>query len=67
MICEDIWYDEPVDAVKGAGAEILLTINASPYDINKEHIRTDLLVDHCKHSYANCVSQSSWRARRIGV
>ncbi|WP_272674781.1 MULTISPECIES: NAD+ synthase [unclassified Providencia] len=51
LICEDIWYDEPVDAVKGAGAEILLTINASPYDINKEHIRTDLLVDHCKRTH----------------
>lgn len=51
LICEDIWYDEPVDAAKGAGAEILLTINASPYDINKEHIRTDLLVEHCKRTH----------------
>ncbi|AWS52187.1 MULTISPECIES: NAD+ synthase [Providencia] len=51
LICEDIWYDEPVDAVKGAGAEILLTINASPYDIHKEHIRTDLLVEHCKRTH----------------
>lgn len=51
LICEDIWYDEPVDAVKGAGAELLLTINASPYDIHKEHIRTDLLVEHCKRTH----------------
>ncbi|EJD6408527.1 NAD+ synthase [Providencia sp. CRE-3FA-0001] len=50
LICEDIWYDEPVDAVKGAGAELLLTINASPYDIHKEHIRSDLLVDHCQRT-----------------
>ncbi len=50
LICEDIWYDEPVDAVKGAGAELLLTINASPFDINKEHIRADLLVDHCQRT-----------------
>ncbi|MGG4664356.1 NAD+ synthase [Providencia vermicola] len=51
LICEDIWYDEPVDAVKGAGAELLLTINASPYDIHKEHIRSDLLVDHCQRTH----------------
>ncbi|MGO2347157.1 MAG: nitrilase-related carbon-nitrogen hydrolase, partial [Providencia sp.] len=50
LICEDIWYDEPVDAVKGAGAELLLTINASPFDLNKEHIRSDLLVDHCRRT-----------------
>ncbi|WP_369310658.1 NAD+ synthase [Providencia rettgeri] len=51
LICEDIWYDEPVDAVKGAGAELLLTINASPYDIHKEHMRSDLLVDHCQRTH----------------
>ncbi|WP_275076586.1 NAD+ synthase [Providencia rettgeri] len=51
LICEDIWYDEPVDAVKGAGAELLLTINASPYDIHKEHIRSDLLIDHCQRTH----------------
>ncbi|HGN1705689.1 TPA: NAD+ synthase [Providencia rettgeri] len=51
LICEDIWYDEPVDAVKGAGAELLLTINASPYDIHKEHIRSDLLVEHCQRTH----------------
>lgn len=51
LICEDIWYDEPVDAVKGAGAELLLTINASPYDIHKEHIRSDLLIEHCQRTH----------------
>lgn len=51
LICEDIWYDEPVDAAKGAGAELLLTINASPYDIHKEHIRSDLLVEHCQRTH----------------
>ncbi|UBX49202.1 NAD+ synthase [Providencia alcalifaciens] len=50
LICEDIWYDEPIDAVKGAGAELVLTINASPYDLNKEHIRSDLLVEHAQRT-----------------
>lgn len=30
-ICEDIWYPEPVEAARTAGAEILLVLNASPY------------------------------------
>ncbi|HGN0868670.1 TPA: NAD+ synthase [Providencia alcalifaciens] len=50
LICEDIWYDEPIDAMKGAGAELVLTINASPYDLNKEHIRSDLLVEHAQRT-----------------
>ncbi|HHR5884236.1 TPA: NAD+ synthase [Providencia alcalifaciens] len=50
LICEDIWYDEPIDAVKGAGADLVLTINASPYDLNKEHIRSDLLVEHTQRT-----------------
>ncbi|WP_272687230.1 NAD+ synthase [Providencia sp. PROV149] len=50
LICEDIWFDAPVDAIKQAGAELLLTINASPYDRHKEHIRSDLLVAHCQRT-----------------
>ncbi|MEG7444432.1 NAD+ synthase [Providencia stuartii] len=50
LICEDIWFDGPVDAVKQAGAELLLTINASPYDRNKDHSRSDLLVRHCQRT-----------------
>ncbi|MTC61200.1 NAD+ synthase [Providencia rustigianii] len=50
LICEDIWYDEPIDNVKGAGAELVLTINASPYDLHKEHIRSDLLEEHCQRT-----------------
>ncbi|MEN7467490.1 NAD+ synthase [Providencia stuartii] len=50
LICEDIWFDGPVDAVKQAGAELLLTINASPYARNKDHSRSDLLVRHCQRT-----------------
>ncbi|EKT55734.1 NAD+ synthase [Providencia sneebia] len=50
LICEDIWFDAPIDAVKQQGADILLTINASPYDRNKDHIRNELLVKHCQRT-----------------
>ncbi len=30
LICEDIWINEPIDALKQAGADLVLSINASP-------------------------------------
>ncbi|MBB5203714.1 NAD+ synthase (glutamine-hydrolyzing) [Inhella inkyongensis] len=35
LICEDAWFDEPVDAAHAAGAEILAVINASPFHMGK--------------------------------
>ncbi|MCK9366294.1 MAG: NAD+ synthase [Metallibacterium scheffleri] len=32
LICEDIWHAAPAAAARVAGAELLLVINASPYD-----------------------------------
>lgn len=32
LICEDAWYPEPAAAARAAGAEVLLVINASPFD-----------------------------------
>ena len=34
-ICEDLWFPEPAAQAKAAGAELLLSINASPYHRNK--------------------------------
>jgi NAD+ synthase (glutamine-hydrolysing) len=37
LICEDIWEDGPSDRAVRAGAEVLLVINASPFDpLNRE-------------------------------
>lgn len=35
IICEDAWYKEPVQMAKDAGAQILISINASPFNIGK--------------------------------
>lgn len=44
-ICEDLWFKEPSqDAVK-AGARVLISLNASPYDIHKESQRLSVLKD----------------------
>jgi NAD+ synthetase len=34
-ICEDLWFPEPAAQAKAAGAQLLLSINASPYNRNK--------------------------------
>ncbi|RXK34235.1 NAD+ synthase [Arsenophonus endosymbiont of Bemisia tabaci Asia II 3] len=50
LICEDVWFDEPVDAIKAQGADILIIINASPYNREKPHNRSTLLKSHCQRT-----------------
>jgi NAD+ synthase (glutamine-hydrolysing) len=42
-ICEDVWEAEPARAAQAAGAELLLTINASPYEQRKQREREAVL------------------------
>lgn len=51
-ICEDIWFDAPVQRAASAGAQVLLNLNASPYHLGKAGEREELVAD---------------RARRFGV
>lgn len=51
LICEDLWFSEPIDAAKAAGAELILSINASPYDYEKPYIRNALMVGHCQRTH----------------
>jgi len=39
LICEDIWEPEPAQLAKSQGAEILLVVNASPYELRKQQAR----------------------------
>ncbi|WP_317643703.1 NAD+ synthase [Bombiscardovia apis] len=42
-ICEDIWQDGgPVQELAGRNIDLLLTINGSPYEEGKGHVRRDL-------------------------
>jgi NAD+ synthase (glutamine-hydrolysing) len=36
LVCEDVWEPEPAQAARDAGAQVLLVINASPYEVNKQ-------------------------------
>jgi len=43
LICEDLWHPAPVKQAKAAGAEIILTLNASPFELDKQSQREQLL------------------------
>ena len=42
-ICEDIWENEPVEMAVEAGAQVILNLNASPFDSDKRNRREVLL------------------------
>lgn len=42
-ICEDVWWPDVCAHLKGQGAEFLLTPNGSPYEINKDDLRSTIV------------------------
>ncbi|MEA2696975.1 MAG: hypothetical protein QOI66_1246 [Myxococcales bacterium] len=59
-ICEDIWNDadfwpqrlyrgDPVQALVADGAEIIINISASPYTMDKRHLRPRMLAATARH------------------
>jgi NAD+ synthase (glutamine-hydrolysing) len=42
-ICEDVWLPGPATAARAAGAEVLLVPNGSPYHLNKQSTRYDVV------------------------
>jgi NAD+ synthase (glutamine-hydrolysing) len=43
LICEDIWEPEPAQLARAEGAELLIVLNASPYEIHKQRNREDIV------------------------
>jgi NAD+ synthetase len=59
-ICADVWEPGAAEKAHGAGAELLLTLNASPYHTNKqarryEVLRNRIAVIACPVLYCNLV------------
>jgi NAD+ synthase (glutamine-hydrolysing) len=59
-ICEDLWQDGPARAANAADAGLLLVINGSPYERNKDDVRLALCSDRareagCTLAYVNLV------------
>ncbi|MBK6638076.1 MAG: NAD+ synthase [Rhodocyclaceae bacterium] len=59
-ICADLWEPGAAEGARAAGAQVLLTLNASPFHMNKQHRRYDILRQRisaiaCPIVYANLV------------
>ena len=59
-ICEDIWFEAPARRAAEAGAELLVNINASPFDTGKSAQRERTLATRARETglpivYVNCV------------
>jgi NAD+ synthase (glutamine-hydrolysing) len=59
-ICEDLWGPNPAAAAKAAGAELLININASPFDLHKSRERRRVFDARVAETglplaYVNCV------------
>jgi NAD+ synthase (glutamine-hydrolysing) len=53
LVCEDIWEPEPAARAAAQGAELLIVINASPFDVGKAAQRDELLARRaCENNIA---------------
>ena len=50
LICEDVWRSEPVAQAAAAGAELIVVINASPWDERKQDEREAVLQARARES-----------------
>jgi NAD+ synthase (glutamine-hydrolysing) len=48
LICEDAWFDEPAQAAKAAGAQVLCVLNASPFHLGKLAEREQRMADRAR-------------------
>lgn len=58
-ICEDIWDSaEVAQATVAAGAEVIFSINGSPFEFNKQNIREELLAKRAREAGVPIVYQN---------
>ncbi|MBN8440537.1 MAG: NAD+ synthase [Thauera sp.] len=49
-ICADLWEPAPADLARSAGAQLLLSLNASPFHMNKHDRRLQVLRDRVRET-----------------
>lgn len=47
-ICEDIWFAEPMQQARAAGAQLMLSLNASPFHLDKQREREEMLGERAR-------------------
>lgn len=48
LICEDAWFDEPGQAARAAGAQVLAVLNASPFHLDKAEEREARMAERAR-------------------
>ena len=51
MICEDMWFSDISEKLKKTGADFLVSINGSPYDLNKPYARLTNAIKRVKETH----------------
>ena len=59
LICEDLFYPQPIAACREAGAQHIITLNASPYNLHQPQQRREVVLMRAQEqklpiSYVNC-------------
>jgi NAD+ synthase len=55
LICEDLWHNSVVDSLVLQGADILITINASPFERGKNKLRRSVVSNHVNRHNKACI------------
>jgi NAD+ synthetase len=50
IICEDVWFPGPARAARGAGAQVLVVPNGSPYHTRQQALRRDVVVARARET-----------------
>ena len=50
LVCEDLWYKGPVRRAKEAGADLIISLNASPFHKGKQALRHEIVRERCLES-----------------
>ncbi len=58
-ICEDVWEAEPCRLAAAAGAQIVVSINGSPFRTGKQALRESVLADRCADTGLPLVYQNA--------
>ncbi len=48
VICEDLWHYGPAEQAVAAGAEVIVSLNASPFHANKLSRREEILIERAR-------------------
>lgn len=45
MVCEDLWFPDVAECLQESGAEFLISLNGSPFDVDKVDVRLNIAIE----------------------